>query len=918
MLYGRDAERARIGELLDAARASQSGTLVIRGEPGIGKSALLADARERAADMHVLAARGVESESELPFAALHQLIRPALEHIEALANPQARALRSALGLSEGDGQERFLVFAACLSLLSELAERRPVLCLVDDAHWLDAASADALQFVARRLDAEGIVMVFAARVGETHVFEASDLPELVLDGLNAAAAETLLAQSAGVEAAAGVRDLLLEQTRGNALALLEVPSVLSSDQLAGTEPLPDALPMTRQVEGVFLERVRRLGSDTQRLLLLAAADDSESVGVVAQAEGRPDVAAAALDEAERAGLIGVRGTRLEFRHPLVRSAVYGSATSTERRAAHRALADALGGDAGHLDRRAWHLAAAALEPDDAVVRALEEAAGRAESRVAYKAAARAYERAADLSADDRLRGGRLVDAARCASVAGADDRAAVLASRALPLVDEPLDRAAIAQVLGLAEIRRGRPADAVEPLLRAAREIRTLDPAKALELLLDAAWAANETADAQAQIEAAAVAATIEPSDEDDASAAIGDLLGGLGAIGTGQLAEAVAPLERVVSWAATTDNPRHAAWAGAAALWLGDYPRAAALLERSASLARTQGAIGILVVGLGTLSLLHVLAQRFDRARSAGLEAVEFTREVGAENLSALPLFVLALVAAIRGDDDEAKERAGAAIELSNAHGLPLGAARPIWALAMLDLGRGRWAEALARLEGLAKLSLGMATGLARQTGADRVEAAVRAGDLESARRGLSLFDEWATSSGAEWARPRLESCRALLAYGDEASEHFELALGLGGSARPFDLARIHLLYGEHLRRERRRIDSRTQLRAALEAFEQLGAEPWAERARTELRASGETARKRDPSTLSQLTPQELQIARFVAEGLSNKEIAAQLFLSPRTVESHLRKVFSKLSITSRTQLARFTLEDELEPVTA
>jgi DNA-binding CsgD family transcriptional regulator len=863
--------------------------------------------------MHVLTARGVQSESELPFAAVHQLIRPALDHIEALASPQARALRSALGLSDGAGQERFLVFAACLSLLSELSERRPVLCLVDDAHWLDAASADALQFVGRRLDAEGIVMLFATRIGETNVFEGTDLPELVLDGLDASAAETLLARGAGVEAAAGVRELLLEQTRGNALALLEVPSALTSGQLAGTEPLPESLPLTGHVESVFLERVRRLRPETQRLLLIAAADDFEDAALVAKAEGRAD----GLDEAERAGLISVRGARLEFRHPLVRSAVYGAATSSQRRAAHRALADALEADASHLDRRAWHLAASALEPDEAVVQALEDAARRAEARVAYEAATRAHERAADLSGDELLRGRRLVNAARCASVAGADDRAALLARRAFPLVGDAVERAQLARVRGLAEVRRGRPADAVGALVSAAQEIAEVAPANALELLLDAAIAANEAADAQAHLDVSSLAVTISVPDGDEASRATVDLLAALGAIARGELGEAAPLLARVASWGELADDPRHTAWGGSAALWLGDGKRAVALLERSVSLARERGTLGYLAVILGTLSLCHLLAQRLDEAAAAALEAAEFAREVGAENMSVLPNFVAAAVSAIRGDDDEAERRAASALDVANSHGMRVGAARPLWALALLDLGRGRWEEALARLEALAELRLGIATAFFLQTAADRVEAAARAGNRESAREGLASFEAWAATSGAPWGKPRVACCRALVAEGADATEQFEIAIGLSDDARPFDLARIHLLYGEHLRRERRRLDARTQLRAALEGFEQLGAEPWAERARAELRASGETARKRDPSTISQLTPQELQIAGFVAQGLSNKEIAAQLFLSPRTVESHLRKVFSKLSITSRTQLARLSLADEL-PVPA
>jgi AAA ATPase domain len=444
MLYGRDVERALIGGLLDGARDSRSGALVVRGEPGVGKSALLLDARERAADMHVLSARGVESESELPFAALDQLFRPALRYLDRLPAPQAAAFRGALGLDAAGSEERFLVFAACLSLLSELAERRPVLCLVDDAHWLDSASADALLFVARRLDAEGIVILFAAREGEVRAFEAQAVPSLVLEGLDADAAAMLLARAAGVDAPPSVRAHLVEQTRGNALALLEVPTALTRGQLAGEEPLPEALPMTSHVEGIFLERVHRLPPEAQRLLLVAAADDSENAALVTRAGESLGVGVRALDTVEEAGLVFVHGTRLEFRHPLVRSAVYEAATSSERRAAHRALAEALAGDDEQPDRRAWHLAASALEPDEDVVRALEQAATRAEERAGHMAAARALERAAALSADASARGRRLVGAARAASAAGTDDQAVPLAKQALPLVLEPVLQAEIA------------------------------------------------------------------------------------------------------------------------------------------------------------------------------------------------------------------------------------------------------------------------------------------------------------------------------------------------------------------------------------------------------------------------------------------------------------------------------------------
>src|SRR5262245_53303822 len=709
MLYGRDGERARIGALLEEARASVSGALVLLGEPGIGKTAVLEDTRDRAADMHVLTARGVESESELPFAAMHQLLRPALDHIDRLPGPQAEALRGALGLAEGSGQQRFLVFAGCLSLLSELAEHRPVLCLVDDAHWLDAGSSDALQFVARRLDAEGIVMLFAARDGELHAFDAADLPTLRLDGLDAEASATLLSRGVGVDAAPSVRQRLVEQTRGNALALLEVPTALSEAQLTGEAPLPDALPMTTQVESVFLERVRRLSDETQRLLLVAAADDSENVALVTRAAAALGVGPDALGVAEEAGLLSVHGNRLEFRHPLVRSAVYEGATSNDRRAAHGALADALVGDAEHADRRAWHLAASALDPDESVVAALDEAAARAEERTAHLAAARALERAAELSSDNGERGRRLALAALAASLAAADDLAAAFARQARPLVAEPLLRAEAARALSMAYIRRGRPIDALPHLLDAAAEAAPVSVDQALELLLTSVWSANEAGDVEAQLEIARRAAAVAPSDDTDAwSAFVVAFLEGVGAMVAGDSERGIPLVERAIELAEPAGLERSAYFAMAGAFWLGDDVRGLALAERSASVARASGEIGLLAATQGVRSSHYFMAQRFADASVAAREAMELSREVGAENLVLIPMGVRASIAAVRGDDDEAERLAEAVIELAVPRGLGLRSATGIRALGLLDMARGRWAEALDRFEEIADVGPG------------------------------------------------------------------------------------------------------------------------------------------------------------------------------------------------------------------
>jgi DNA-binding CsgD family transcriptional regulator len=915
VLYGRDVERARIWGLLEAARSSRSGALVLRGEAGIGKSALLEDARDRAADMHVLGARGIESESELPFAALHQLLRPALTHADRLPAPQSAALRSALGLG-GAAHERFLVFAACLTLLSELAERRPVLCIVDDAHWLDSASADALQFVARRLDAEGIVLLFGAREGDVRRFEAVDIPSLSLRGLDAEAANDLLAGGSDVSPA--VRELLVEQTRGNALALVELPSALTPGQLAGEEPLPEALPLTSRLEHVFHARVRELPEDTRRVLLVAAADESEDAGLVARAAERLGVRTDALDPAEEAKLVTVHGTRFEFRHPLVRSAVYGAATSSERRAAHAALAEVLADDPRHADRRAWHLASATFEHDEDVALALEAAAGRAEGRAGHVAAAKALARAAELSAEPAARRRRLIGAVRAARVAGADDYAFDLSSQAGPFVDDPELRAEIAYAGGVAAFRRGRPLDGLPSLIAAARDVGGTDPDKALELLIWATGAATTGGDQAALLEISELAAATALEGGDTGSAFVADALAAVAHVRRGDAAAHRDRVEAALAWASTAEDPWRVFSISVATLFLGDDRRSGALIGRAVSLARANGQFGVLAEALAVRAVQLRMGQRFEEAEIAAGEGLQFARELGAVNVAARCMGILAFIAAVRGDDVRARTDAGEALEVAAAHGLPPVGGSAIYALAMVDLGRGRWVDALERLHALTD---GQPTTTDPVQAAfalpDTIEAAVRAGRRTEAAEALSAYEAWEARSAAVWQRPRLECCRALLSDGAEATAHFEEALRLRADARPFDFARILLLYGEHLRRERRRTASRVQLRAALEAFEHLRAEPWAERARTELRASGETARRRDPSAVDQLTPQELQITGFVAEGLTNKEIAAQLFLSPRTIDSHLRNVFAKLGVTSRTQLARMRLEaDESEAV--
>lgn len=436
MLLGRDAERARIGALLQAARASRSGALVVRGEPGIGKTALLQDACEQAADMHVLTARGVESETNLPFAGLHQLTLPALHLIERLPSPQADGLRGALGLADTGRGDRFLISVACLTLLSELAEGGPVLCVVDDAHWLDAPSSDALLFVARRLGAEGMAMLFAARETDDLHFEAPGVPAIQLGPLDVGSAAELVTRHPGPAVAPPVQDVLVEQSGGNALALVELPVSLSPAQLAGEEPLPETLPLTRDLQRLFLDRVDRLPEPTQLLLLVVAADDSGTLSTIMRAAERLGIREDALAPAEQAGVVSVREASLELRHPLVRSAVYQRAASAERRAVHHALAEALDAEL-EQDQRAWHLAAAVPGPDLQVADELAAAAERASHRGGHAAAATAFQRAAQLSVDDESKGTRLVAAATAAWDAGQPNRAIALLQEAGPFVGDP-------------------------------------------------------------------------------------------------------------------------------------------------------------------------------------------------------------------------------------------------------------------------------------------------------------------------------------------------------------------------------------------------------------------------------------------------------------------------------------------------
>ena len=859
--------------------------------------------------MQVLSGSGIESEAHVPFAALHQIVRPILGRLESLPEPQRGALRGALGLEVREGYDRFLISLAVLSLLAEAAEDRPLLCLIDDAHWLDHASSDALVFVGRRLEAEGIAMLFAVREREGYGFEARGLPELALGGLDPQAAAALIGRRANVALSPEARQRLVAATGGNPLALLELPEVLSEAQLAGAEPMLTPLPVGERIERAFLARVHQLPEDTQTLLLVAAAEDSGELATVLSAAAQLGAAPQALDAAEREGLARVRGDQLEFHHPLVRSAVYHSAPLSRRHVVHRALASVLDGES-EADRRAWHHAAATVGRDPAVANELDQAAQRARKRSGFAAASLAFERAAALTSNDRQRVHRVIAAAENAWLGGRVERAAMLLTQAQPLASEPTQRADIDRYLGLIEMNDGIPADACQLLLRAAAEVAPLDGQRALQLLFLASVAATYADDGEAAVAIAQLAQGLAV--DTPISRMLVALLTGLGSHFEGDFAAAAPALRLALSLAtqldddSTTEEPVALLFAGRAALYLGD-DRAFYRINHEATVrARTAGLLVILTQILPRVGYAELWEGSWASASANLSEGLRIAREIGQHDLVSYQLVLLALIAAHRGDEDECRSLAGESLELSSARRFVLATESAHWALTVLELGLGRTEEALLHARAISNRGIGLWAML------DRAEAAVHAGEREAAREWLAYFEPWAENGGAAWARAVALHCRGLLSDDERESERlFRAALDAHAKAtRPFERSRTELALGELLRRARRRVEAREHLRAALNGFEGLGARLWAERARMELRASGQVARRRDPSTTDELTAQELQIVHLVAQGLSNREVAAQLFLSSRTIDFHLRNVFRKLNISSRTQLARLDLD--------
>lgn len=909
VLHGRAEEQTVIERLLGSLGGGRSRVLVLRGDPGIGKSALLDHAARTAADagVRVIRGTGVASEAQIPFAGLHLLLRPALHRLQELPEPQLNALRGAFGLAPAGPGDRLLVGLAVLSLLSELAGEGPLLCLVDDAHWLDRESAEALMFAARRLDAEGLGLVFAERHGE-EALPADGLPELRLTGLEPEAAATLL----DAELPPAVRYRVLAEAHGNPLALLELPAALAAEP-PGAAFRPGALPLTDRLRVTFHGQVSRLPAATRTLLLLVASDDGGELAAVLRAAAALGAGVADLPPAEDAGLVRLDERAVTFRHPLVRAAVYQGAPLSRRLAAHAAMAAALDGP-DDADRRAWHRAAATTGTDEAVARELEHTAVRAGERSGHAGAAAAYERAAHFTADPDARARRLTLAAESAAESGAlhSGRGPEIMRQAGQAIRQAGDASLeirLTHVRAFAAFAEGAFPMAHRLLLEGAGRLAEADATRAVRMLLQAlhtGWYMGERELEEAVDRLAGLPLEQEPLAR-YALAAAAPLVG-RPVSGVPSLRDTLGVARR-----AGASDPRQLTVACGLSLVLGQDDELYEMAARLATEYREQGGIGVLPTLLFFLAEAELFHGRHRDAADTATEALRIAEDTGQRQWASQLKSFLAYMAALEGDGDQCRELSDQAMTVAAAGAVAAGAQWVRWALGLLELGQGRAETALIQLEGMAHGATPYHVSGLRCV-PDLVEAAVRLGEPSRVAAPMSRFEAWVDRIGQPWADALLARCRALLADAG-AEEHFQAALRHHDAVhRPFERARTALLYGEWLRRDRRKAEASTQLRTALEAFERVGALPWVDRARTELDATGTGAaaahRGQERGALAVLTPQELQIVRLAAGGLSNKDIAAQLFLSPRTVGHHLYKAYPKLGVASRGELRELISE--------
>ncbi|HXB15227.1 MAG TPA: AAA family ATPase [Solirubrobacteraceae bacterium] len=911
-LRGRTSERALLDGVVAAVREGHSRTLLLRGEPGIGKTALLEELIRAADDLQVLRAAGVESEMELPFASLHQLCAPMLDRVKALPDPQRDALEVVFGSRRGVAPDPFMVGLAVLSLLSETAEARPLLCVVDDAQWLDKASARTLGFVGRRLCADPVALVFAARdAGE----ELQGLPVMEVRGLREDDARALLESAVRFMLDDTVRDRIVAETRGNPLALIELPRGLTATQLAGGFGLVGPAALSGRIEDSFGQRLRALPQDTQSLLLVASAEPLGDPLLLWRAAERSGIGTGALAAAEADGLLSIGG-RVTFRHPLVRSAVYRSASAQARREAHTALAAATDGELDP-DRRAWHLAAAAAGPDEAVAVELEESAGRAQSRGGLAAAAAFLERAVALSNQPARRADRALAAAETSLSAGAFETALrlVAAAEAAPLDD--LRRARAELLHAETAYAQTRGSDAPSLLLRAAKALEPLDSRLARDTYLDAWGAALFAGEMAGAGNIREVSRQARSAPRPPGPARARDLLlAGFATTFTDGRKAGAPILERAAEAfagdAAAAEEVSRWGWiATAAAVAVWDFETCATVAEREVLLARDAGALAVLTVGVNVLAQVQTLAGEFGRASLLAAEA-DAAREATGSQVASYGALALA---AFRGRDGESAALSDTTIREAGAGGQGTAVQYARWSRAMVLNGLGRYEEAI----GPARLAADDTPELFVSAWAlgELVEAASRSGEAELAREASARLSEHVGASPTDWGLGVDARARALLSEDDAAGALYREAIDrLGRTRLRPELARTQLLHGEWLRRQNRRMDARSELRRAHEMLDRLGMEAFATRAQTELLATGEKARRRSVETRDDLTAQERQIALLAREGLSNPDIGSRLFLSPRTVEWHLRKVFIKLGISSRLELVRALPDTSSEPI--
>jgi DNA-binding CsgD family transcriptional regulator len=892
-----------LDRLVADALAGRGRVTVLRGEAGVGKSALLGYLSGRVAGWHVARAAGVESEMELAYAGLHQLCAPMLGHLDRLPVPQRDALATVFGRSAGAAPGRFLVGLATLTLFAEVAEQQPLACIVDDAQWLDHASAQILGFVARRLLAERIAVVCAARTGAgDHVL--AGLPELPVRGLGDSDARALLLANVPGPLDARVCDQIITESHGNPLALLELPRTWNVADLAGGFGLPRGHPVAGRIEQSYVRRLRLLPSDTQLLVLTAAAEPLGDRALLYRAAGTLGIDIAAAGPAQDGGLLELGG-RVEFAHPLVRSAAYRSADADDRHRVHRALADATVAETDP-DRRAWHRARATAGPDEEVAAELERSAGRAQARGGVAAAAAFLQRAAELTVDPARRTQRALAAAQASLQAGAFEAAlGLLATAETGPLDE-FQRARADLTHGQIAFASGHGSDAASRLLlNAARRLEPFDLGLAREAYLlawGAAVIAGHLGGGDVLLEICRAIRALPPPPA--VPRPLDLLLDGLALLPTDGHAAATPALQRAAK--ALADMPvedvlRWGWMAQSASVTVWDDEGWYAICARQARLLRDAGALAELPIQLAGLGMARSYVGDFAGAAALAAEADSVAAATGSRSAP----HALLRLRALQGREAEAS----AVIERAAAEG-PSAAICAHWAAAVLYNGLARYEEAAASARQATTNTIDWFMPV--RALAELVEAAARAGDPGLARDALERLAETTQPAGTDWALGIEARSRALLSDGVAADElHREAIDRLGRTRLRPELARAQLLYGEWLRREGRRVDAREQLRAAHDLFTVIGMEAFAERARRELAATGEKARKRSPDTRDELTPQEEQIARLARDGLSNPEIGAQLFVSPRTVEWHLRNVFAKLGITSRRQLRTAAPED-------